>query len=148
MGAAAPGAGAAPAPRTALAGRAAPAAPSADDPGCQASDYRLQESANLSVYPPPGPTSDDLVQLWYSPSTRCVYGKLALFIPCQTEICNVRVITHFPSGKNTYTAPCNVPVGQSVCYTDKVNDANVQSSAEGVRVFSTPPAWLGKTQWW
>jgi hypothetical protein len=102
----------------------------------------------LSVYPPPGPTSSDLVQLFYSPSTRCVYGKLVLAVPCQTEICNVSVITHLPSGKNRQTDPCNVPPGQSLCYTDKVNDANVQSAAQALRVFSTPPSWVGKTQWW
>lgn len=108
-----------------------------------ATDYRLQMSAPIRSRVD-GRTNGDVVRLYYSPSSRCVYGKYVADSACASgESClGARVLR----SDDYRTGWCNLGVGATTCATPKIYDGGTTAAAEGSR--ANHSQWYGKTGWW
>jgi hypothetical protein len=134
---------------------AAPAAPARTTAKCPTTtDWRLQKSAHLtSTTGSPVFISGDQVQLWYSQSTRCVYGKFLAddnsSCTAPSATCKVQVTVLNADGSIDPAHPtCFVPSGAIACATAAIDDAGRLATAEGWRTGPIVGTWYGKTEWW
>jgi hypothetical protein len=143
--------------RPAVVTPAAPTAPAKTtaDKCAGASDWRLQKSAYLTFGVPPNQFNNgDQVQLFYSPSNRCVYGKFlgANTRSCEASLgatCKVQVTVVNADGSMVPDHPtCYVPSGTRGCTTAAIDDAGKMATAEGWTFDHGSPAFYGKTAWW
>ena len=118
---------------------------------CAANDYRVQSAVH--VVSDSGTTGSDVVELMYSPSTRCVYGKfINVSRTCgQVTIlgrnaCNLVLYQTDSSGGNAQaTGICGINSGDQSCVTEQSSDAGVLASAIGEK--RDGQHWIGKTSW-
>jgi hypothetical protein len=114
-------------------------------------DYRLQAQASIDSTTSGAP-SRDVIQLYYSPTTRCVYAKyLNRSGQCAPGLVNCRanVVVRFSDGTYIQGDPCVVPTGDDGCITPFISDANREAAGKGTRQVSDGSAtWFGKTVFW
>jgi hypothetical protein len=114
-------------------------------------DYRLQAQASVDRTDNGAP-SGDVIQLYYSPTTRCVYAKyLNRSNQCSPGLVNCRanVVVRFSDGTYIQGDPCVVTTGDDGCITPFISDANRQASGKGTRqVNDGSTVWFGKTVFW
>ncbi len=120
-------------------------------------DYRRQESVHLKNTRT-GAISADTAELWYSPTSRCVYGKLVNgtgtcgtnggvgggFIRCEADVQQ----TDSSGGNAQQVASCVVDTGQQACVTPLIYDGGVMAATIGTKAESSTSQWFGKTAWW
>lgn len=113
-----------------------------------ANDYSRQLQASINNTQT-GAASGDVIELWYSPTTRCVYGKYVNYSSqCAPGLvdCRATVVRRSSDGSTIDVAACGVDLGAGGCTTARVNDANVVSAARGNRkVTEGSTTWFGKT---
>jgi hypothetical protein len=110
--------------------------------GRDASAYLVDEKT--------GAVTPDRAQLYYSPSSRCVYGKYLLGGGrCQTasETCAAQMTLISPDGSVEKSPICYVSVEAPGCTTFRADDAGRLATVEAVRLFGVS-RWYGKTEWW
>ena len=128
--------------------RAAAAFPLPGD--CAANDYVVKSS----VHPVNnGASTSDVIQLLYSPSTRCVYAKFinvsrtcGLVTGIGLNACNLTLYsTDGSSGTFTPVGICGINSGDQSCITQQTDDAGLIASAVGEK--KDGQNWIGKTSW-
>lgn len=139
--------------RPAVVTPAAPTAPAktAAEKCAAASDWRLQKRA-IVIGGSPSQFYGDEVQLFYSPSSRCVYGKFLVGQAANcgpTSACHVQVTVVNADGSIVPDHPtCYVLQGTAGCTTAAIDDAGKLATAEGWRTGLFGATLYGKTEWW
>jgi hypothetical protein len=131
---------------------AAPVEATSDSVCLSAQDWQLVDSEPLRLGG--GVATQGIVGLWYSPSTRCVYGKM------DRQTTTAYLAIGMLSRQNQVTGavdqhPCTITSGNSTCTTDKYYDGNVfngvtvnfQSMMSGELHIGTG-TYTGKTSWY
>ena len=116
---------------------------------CAANDYQVKSA----VHPVSnGATAPDVVELLYSPSTRCVYAKFITPSSSCGQVtgigliaCNLSLYSTDGSGNFTPVGICGVKPGAQSCTTEQSNDAGLMASAVGEK--KDGQNWIGKTSW-
>jgi hypothetical protein len=115
-----------------------------------ASDYRRQEVVNVTNSA--GATTGDRAELWYSPTSRCVYAKFANasgtcghtaggFFRCVGTLQQTT-----SSGSIATIDNCTVQDGLPGCVTSRIYDGGFEAAGVGDRQDGSH--WFGKTDFW
>jgi len=128
--------------------RAAAAFPLPGD--CAANDYVVKSA----VHPVSnGASAPDVIQLLYSPSTRCVYAKFinvsrtcGVVTGIGLNACNLTLYQTDGGGTFTPVGICGINSGDQSCITQQASDAGIIASAVGEK--KDGQNWIGKTSWY
>jgi hypothetical protein len=117
---------------------------------CAVNDYRRQEVTNLANSA--GATNADRAELYYSPSSRCVYAK---FVNASGTCgptagglnrCIGTLQQSTSSGSIATIGNCQVQSGQSACTIAPIYDGGLVAAAVGDK--QDGQHWFGKTDFW